>query len=125
MALVAALVAAPATGTLFAAPSASAQFLQTPRVVAYFVAWGVYGRNYHVSDIPADKITHINYAFANISNGECVLGDPYADIDKFYPGDSWDAGALRGNFNQLNKLCLLYTSPSPRDLSTSRMPSSA
>ena len=24
-----------------------------------------------------------------------------------------------------NKLCLLYTSPSPRDLSTSRMPSSA
>lgn len=104
MALVAALVAAPAAGTLFAAPSASAQSLQTPRVVAYFVAWGVYGRNYHVSDIPADKITHINYAFANISNGECVLGDPYADIDKYYPGDSWDAGALRGNFNQLNKL---------------------
>ena len=25
----------------------------------------------------------------------------------------------------LDKLCLLYTSPSPRDLSTSRMPSSA
>ena len=25
----------------------------------------------------------------------------------------------------LGKLCLLYTSPSPRDLSTSRMPSSA
>ena len=25
----------------------------------------------------------------------------------------------------LHKLCLLYTSPSPRDLSTSRMPSSA
>ena len=25
----------------------------------------------------------------------------------------------------LRKLCLLYTSPSPRDLSTSRMPSSA
>ena len=25
----------------------------------------------------------------------------------------------------LDKICLLYTSPSPRDLSTSRMPSSA
>ena len=25
----------------------------------------------------------------------------------------------------INKICLLYTSPSPRDLSTSRMPSSA
>ena len=27
--------------------------------------------------------------------------------------------------NAENKYCLLYTSPSPRDLSTSRMPSSA
>ena len=27
--------------------------------------------------------------------------------------------------NYLDKICLLYTSPSPRDLSTSRMPSSA
>ena len=27
--------------------------------------------------------------------------------------------------NDYNKACLLYTSPSPRDLSTSRMPSSA
>lgn len=33
-----------------------------------------------------------------------MLGDAYADIDKFFDGDSWDAGALRGNFNQLNKL---------------------
>ena len=29
------------------------------------------------------------------------------------------------NFNKQNISCLLYTSPSPRDLSTSRMPSSA
>ena len=28
-------------------------------------------------------------------------------------------------FNNQKKTCLLYTSPSPRDLSTSRMPSSA
>ena len=27
--------------------------------------------------------------------------------------------------NQLNKICLLYTSPSPRDTAISRMPSSA
>ena len=30
-----------------------------------------------------------------------------------------------GNFNREAIACLLYTSPSPRDLSTSRMPSSA
>ena len=29
------------------------------------------------------------------------------------------------NFEAMHKICLLYTSPSPRDLSTSRMPSSA
>ena len=29
------------------------------------------------------------------------------------------------NIDGLHHLCLLYTSPSPRDLSTSRMPSSA
>ncbi len=75
------------------------------RIVAYFTAWAVYGRDYHVADIPAERITHINYAFANISaDGECALGDAYADIDKFYEGDSWDAGSLRGNFNQLIKL---------------------
>ena len=28
-------------------------------------------------------------------------------------------------FNEVSSYCLLYTSPSPRDLSTSRMPSSA
>ena len=32
---------------------------------------------------------------------------------------------LATDINQLLKTCLLYTSPSPRDLSTSRMPSSA
>ena len=31
----------------------------------------------------------------------------------------------KGSKRRSNKSCLLYTSPSPRDLSTSRMPSSA
>ena len=32
---------------------------------------------------------------------------------------------LHAEANAIAKVCLLYTSPSPRDLSTSRMPSSA
>ena len=73
-------------------------------VVGYFAEWGIYGRNYHVSDIPAEKLTDINYAFANInSNGEVVLYDSYAATDRAYPGDTWDQ-PLRGNFNQLAKL---------------------
>jgi|GEM_PF-2065778 len=76
------------------------------KIVAYFTAWGIYGRNYQVSNIPAGKITHINYAFSNVtSDGKCILGDSYADIDKGggYQGE-WDPGALRGNFRALKEL---------------------
>ncbi len=76
------------------------------RIVGYFTSWSVYGRNYKVPDIPAGKINFINYAFANIDNasGTIKLGDPYADIDMYYPGDSWDADSLRGSFHQLQIL---------------------
>jgi chitinase len=89
-------------------------------VLGYFVEWGVYARNYHVKNIvtsgSAAKLTHINYAFGNVTNGQCAIGDAYADYDKFYSAadsvdgqaDSWDAGALRGNFNQLRKLKQRY-----------------
>ena len=88
--------------------------------LGYFVQWGVYQRNYHVKNVQtsgsADKLTHINYAFGNVTNGQCALGDTYADYDKFYDAassvdgtaDTWDAGALRGNFNQLRKLKAMH-----------------
>lgn len=73
------------------------------RIVAYFASWDVYARNYNISDIPADLVTVVNYAFLNIANGECVLGDSYADTDKLYPGDT-DASPVKGNFHQLQLL---------------------
>ncbi|MEU2229483.1 glycoside hydrolase family 18 chitinase [Streptomyces vietnamensis] len=92
-----------------------------PNVVkmGYFTNWGVYGRNYHVKNIvtsgSASKITHINYAFGNVTGGKCAIGDSYADYDKAYTADqsvdgvadTWDQ-PLRGNFNQLRKLKKLY-----------------
>lgn len=79
-----------------------------PVIVAYFVAWAIYSRSYFVTDIPGDKITHINYAFANIgSDGKLALGDSWADVEKAFPGDTWDQ-PLRGNFNQLIKLKQKY-----------------
>jgi chitinase len=90
------------------------------RVVGYFVAWGVYGRNYHVKNIvdsgAAETLTHINYAFANVTNGACAIGDGYADYDRAYDAaasvdgqpDTWDAGALRGSFHQLQKLKAMH-----------------
>ncbi|MER7171777.1 glycoside hydrolase family 18 chitinase [Streptomyces mesophilus] len=87
--------------------------------LGYFVEWGVYGRNYHVKNLvssgSAAKITHINYAFANVKNGQCTMDDSFAAIDKAYTADqsvdgvadTWDQ-PLRGNFNQLRKLKAKY-----------------
>lgn len=57
----------------------------TKLVVGYFPGWAIHARNYHVSDIPADKLTHINYAFAGISaNGEdCISISPLDDQINF------------------------------------------
>ncbi|WP_203986256.1 glycoside hydrolase family 18 protein, partial [Sphaerisporangium rufum] len=86
------------------------------KLLGYFVDWGVYQRNYHVKNIEtsgsAGKLTHINYAFGNVTGGRCAMGDAYAAYGRFYSAaesvdgvaDTWDAGALRGNFNQLRKL---------------------
>ena len=75
-------------------------------IIGYFVSWGIYARDYHVMDIPVEKINVINYAFANINpnSGTIELGDPYADIDNAYPGDCWETGCLRGSFHQLQLL---------------------
>ena len=80
-------------------------------IIGYYTSWSIYARNYEVADIPAEKVNVINYAFANINpnTGTIVLGDPYADIDKFYPGDCWDEGCLRGNFHQLQILKQNYS----------------
>ncbi|MDT0380834.1 glycoside hydrolase family 18 chitinase [Streptomyces sp. DSM 42041] len=83
--------------------------------LGYFTEWGVYGRDYDVKDIDtsgsAEKITHINYSFGNVTGGKCTMGDSYAAIEKAHTAaesvdgvaDTWDQ-PLRGNFNQLLEL---------------------
>lgn len=74
------------------------------RVVGYFTSWSIYARSYTVSSIPADQLTHLNYAFANINlENEIVLGDSWADVEKLFPGDTWEQ-PLRGNFWQMNRV---------------------
>lgn len=84
--------------------TAAAQDAPAKRVVAYFISWGIYERAYKVTDIPGDLVTHINYAFANVSKeGECLIGDAWADTQIPYEGETEGDGLL-GNFNQLNIL---------------------
>jgi len=73
-------------------------------IVGYYIEWGIYGRDYQPADMPLDKITHVNYAFANIDeSGRIAIGDPYAAVEKSYPGDTWDQ-PYRGTYNQLNNV---------------------
>ncbi|MER8161667.1 glycoside hydrolase family 18 protein [Streptomyces sp. NPDC094472] len=114
-------------GIAKATPKAASKSAEAPaakaagdKVVGYFTEWGIYQRNYHVKNVEtsgsAAKLTHINYAFGNVTGGKCAIGDAYADYDKAYDAassvdgqaDTWDAGALRGNFNQLRKLKKLH-----------------
>ncbi|KAF1917492.1 glycoside hydrolase superfamily, partial [Ampelomyces quisqualis] len=73
----------------------------------FYVNWAMYGRQHFVTDLPADKLTKVNYAFANVNNvtGEVSLTDEWADVQFPYPGDVATNGSqLLGNFNQLYKL---------------------
>ncbi len=98
-------------------------------VGAYFVEWGIYGRGYDVTQIPADNLTHLLYGFipicgANeslkeVANGnswraletacagsadyEVVIHDPWAAVQKALPGiDAKDP--IRGTYAQLMAL---------------------
>jgi GH18 family chitinase len=91
--------------------------VQGKRVVGYFAQWAPADRGYFVSNVDANKLTHINYAFSNVSeDGNCILGDPKADLERVYGAaesvngkdDQAGANALHGNFNQLKELKAKY-----------------
>lgn len=44
-----------------------------PVIGAYYAGWN--SATYPVAQIPADRITHLFYAFSTIENGECVVDD--------------------------------------------------
>jgi chitinase len=126
-----------ATATSTTRPTATSTTGPTPttpaggrRIVGYFAQWGIYGRNFFPKNIDAQgqigpvgsaptKLTHINYAFANIntSTKKCDVtlaapaGDPFADYQKSYDAtnsvdgtvDAWSE-LVRGNWKQMKEL---------------------
>lgn len=90
-------------------------------VSAYYADWDVYARGYYVKDIPADKLTVIQYAFGvptfDKATGAvgCDVLDPWADYQMpYWSGDNTVNGVaddpsnpdqhLFGAFNQLRQL---------------------
>ncbi|OCQ18292.1 chitinase [Pseudoalteromonas luteoviolacea] len=100
---------------------------------AYFVEWGIYGRDFDVSNIPAHNLSHLLYGFipicgANeslkeIENGnswralqkacadsqdyEVVIHDPWAAVQKTLPGTD-NNDPIRGTYAQLMALKQRY-----------------
>ncbi|QSB06980.1 glycoside hydrolase family 18 protein [Natronoglycomyces albus] len=80
-------------------------------VAGYYTNWGEYNVKDIVETGSAEKLTHIIYAFGNVEDGECTIGDPWADFQRPYEAhESVDGIAddpdqdLKGNFNQILKL---------------------
>ncbi len=62
---------------------AQALAAEPAKVIAYYAPSASAARFYAPADIPAAKLTHVNYAFANVEGGEIVVGHPEFDPELF------------------------------------------
>jgi chitinase len=115
-------LAAPASASESYTSGGSGGHRAEKKIVGYFTQWGIYGRNFRVKNLDtsgqAGKLTHINYAFGNVSpQGTCYIsptpgeGDPWADFQTPFSAEQSVDGvadtadqAIAGNFNQLREL---------------------
>ncbi|MGF7144893.1 chitinase [Anaerotaenia torta] len=81
-----------------------------PRSIAYFTSWSAYDRAITVKDIDPELLTHINFAFANLSqDGEVMVGDEYTDLTMDFGTElGGSAEDACGHFGQLRQLKAKY-----------------
>src|SRR5262245_46759404 len=63
-------------------------------VIGYYADWTA--ARYPLADIPADKLTHVNYAFGKIGGDNRLTWNAAAAVDQIYPGDCTDPGCPHG-----------------------------
>ena len=83
-----------------------------------------YADDSDASNIRDDQQSLLNVVITNM-NRRSNMTSMYSAGDTGFGMDGYHYWSYQGATNANDNGCLLYTSPSPRDLSTSRMPSSA
>ena len=86
------------------------------RNVGYYASWAGYARNYPLTKMDFSKLTHLNFAFANLkSDGSVVVGDEWIDTQitsGVYAdqGFSWEDAekGMAGHFGALKKIKAQY-----------------
>jgi GH18 family chitinase/chitodextrinase len=96
-----------AVSALYGAPT-KAELDSMKKIVGYFPEWGIYSghNNYLPANVPFDKVTHVNYAFATIKDGVIAHFDTYAATEVMH-GEAWDSPYV-GNLGQFEKLKKAY-----------------
>ena len=69
------------------------------RIVGYYADWTA--ERYPLADIPADKLTHVNYAFGKIDQSNHLTFNSALAIDKPFPGDCSEPTCKHGLFHQI------------------------
>lgn len=111
--------ASSATGLLLLASTLTLLGQQHPSekiLGGYFEEWSIYGANYNIANMQqngvASKLTHLMYAFANVSaDGQCAIADSWADYQTPYLPSVSGApytGPIYGNFAALQQLKQLH-----------------
>jgi chitinase len=72
------------------------------KVIGYYADWTA--NRYPLAGIPADKLTHVNYAFGKIGPDNRLTFNAAAAIERVYPDDCAEAGCPHGLFNQITLL---------------------
>jgi chitinase len=103
-------------------PEASGEKSTQKVLAGYFEEWSIYGANYNVANLQqngvADRISHLIYAFANVSvtttgtpSASCQIADSWADYQSPYlpsvNGTPY-SGPVFGNFAALQQLKRLH-----------------
>jgi chitinase len=75
---------------------------QPLKVIGYYADWTA--NRYPLADIPAGKLTHVNYAFGKVGPDNRLTFNAAAAIERVYPGDCAEPGCPHGLFNQITLL---------------------